>query len=258
MANPQTENGHTKIANELMEAFCKLKLSPNESQIVWCVLRKTYGWHKTEDSISLTQFQEATKLSRANVCRAIKKLVSKQLLLVAKQLPANSYKLQKDWEKWVSSSYSASSSHLATTLVAKQRLALVAKQRHTKESIKETIQKKLVSKDTKENPIEYGNPQINSCIKFWEEKLGATKITKQDRYALKRLLTSKVVEAWFPTITDEVERIYKLISIVQNMSVDNYTTRISSPFELDQKLNKVKDYLIKKKGEYGRQVTKLV
>lgn len=151
MANPQRENGHTDIANEIMENFARLHLSGNEWQILVTVLRKTYGWHKKEDEISLSQFQEATTLSRPAVCKALKALVAK-CVLVAKQQPGtNIYYFNKDYTKWTSSKI-ATSSILRTSskndnqLVAKTTRGVVAKQQHTKETItKETIQKKISS-----------------------------------------------------------------------------------------------------------------
>lgn len=154
MANPQIDDGkYLKISNEIVDAFCRLKLSPNETQIIWTVLRKTYGWNKKEDNISLTQFQEITGLSRASVCRAIKSLVAKQLLeVVTKQLPANRYRLQKNWEEWSGSRYSDTSRYFETRVVAIPRPKVVAIPRHTKDSIKNTIQKTTIS-STASRPI---------------------------------------------------------------------------------------------------------
>jgi len=56
MANPQPENGHTDIANEIIEALWKINLSSYEWRVLLYLLRKTYGWHKKTDQISLSQF----------------------------------------------------------------------------------------------------------------------------------------------------------------------------------------------------------
>lgn len=131
---PQLENGYAQLSNELLEAFAKIKLSPNESQILWTVIRKTYGYHKKEDKISLTQFQAMTDLSRPSVAKAIKSLVAKQLLVAIQQPPINSYSLNKDYSTWLTSSYIDTSSRFTTPLVAKQLPKLVAKQQHTKDN----------------------------------------------------------------------------------------------------------------------------
>jgi phage replication O-like protein O len=149
---PQIENGYVKIANELIEELSKLYLSGNEWRVIMVVVRKTYGWNKKTDHISLTQFQKATNLSRPSVVRSLKKLVAKQIL-VAKQQPfIKEYGLNKHYKEWTSSYTDTSSrfattpsSYTATTLVAKQQPKLVAIQQHTKDN-KDTIQKTLLQK----------------------------------------------------------------------------------------------------------------
>ena len=54
MANPQLENGYTKVANEILDALVKIRLSPNESRLLWFIIHKTYGWHKKTDRISIS------------------------------------------------------------------------------------------------------------------------------------------------------------------------------------------------------------
>jgi phage replication O-like protein O len=101
MASPQKENGHTDIANELMEKLALLHLSGNEWKIVIVVFRQTWGWHKKEDTISLTQFQKKTEMSRQSVIESIEKLSDKNLLLVGKKGLVNEYCFNKDWETWL-------------------------------------------------------------------------------------------------------------------------------------------------------------
>lgn len=48
MANPQRENGHVDIANELVEALAKMQLSGYESRVIWALWRKTWGWVKKD------------------------------------------------------------------------------------------------------------------------------------------------------------------------------------------------------------------
>ena len=80
MNTPQLENGYVSIANEVWEALGSYRLSGEENQILNCVIRKTYGFNKKTDHISLSQFQKYTGMNRPAVARAIKKLVSKKIL----------------------------------------------------------------------------------------------------------------------------------------------------------------------------------
>lgn len=80
MANPQIEHGYTKIANKIMDALCKNDISGSEFMIILAVMRRTYGWSKKEDQISLTEFQKLTCMNKKRIIRAIKNLVSRRIL----------------------------------------------------------------------------------------------------------------------------------------------------------------------------------
>lgn len=43
---PQTENGFTQIANELIEQFARIRIPGEAMQVFWVMLRKIYGFHK--------------------------------------------------------------------------------------------------------------------------------------------------------------------------------------------------------------------
>jgi len=100
MANPQVEDGHTDIANEIAEKFATINLSPYEWRMLWAVLRKTYGWHKTLDFISISQLEAITGLDRRNVSRAKRSLTEKNILVSDGYLIG----LNKDYETWSVSS----------------------------------------------------------------------------------------------------------------------------------------------------------
>lgn len=102
MADPQLENGHSDIANELLEAICRAYFSPAESKVFWSVVRKTYGWHKKSDRISYSQFEESTGLDRRHVGPALKRLISRNILTCtnAGERHMSEYGVQKDYDKW--------------------------------------------------------------------------------------------------------------------------------------------------------------
>jgi phage replication O-like protein O len=85
MANPQKENGYTVIANEILEALMRIRLSGEEWKCLLVILRKTYGWNKKEDKISLSQFVLMTGMKKQSVHRALKKLSSKNISSVSKK-----------------------------------------------------------------------------------------------------------------------------------------------------------------------------
>jgi phage replication O-like protein O len=100
LASPQAENGHIDIANELAEAFQKLQLSGYQWRILWVILRQTWGWPKKIDRISLSMFEEKTKIPKRHVARALKELVDRKILSKNDQTYTTTYGLQKDYELW--------------------------------------------------------------------------------------------------------------------------------------------------------------
>ncbi len=105
MANPQAENGHVDIANQIVEALARTRLSGEEIQCLWVILRKTYGWKKTEDIISLSQFTEMTGLKKQHVHRALLKLSSKKVIDITKNgyNRPNMIRFIKDFDVWIMS-----------------------------------------------------------------------------------------------------------------------------------------------------------
>jgi phage replication O-like protein O len=102
MASPQLEEGNFPIANELAEIWGRKRISGEEWQVLWVILRKTYGWRKKEDKISLSQFAAATDMPRQTVLRAINKLSAKNIISVIKNgyRRPNIYRFNKDFDTW--------------------------------------------------------------------------------------------------------------------------------------------------------------
>lgn len=102
MANPQVENGYTRIANEIMEALAGIRISGEARQILDVIFRKTYGYGKKEDSISLSQFYLLTKMPKPRICHAINKLIKMNIIAKKGNDIANVYRFNKDFDTWKS------------------------------------------------------------------------------------------------------------------------------------------------------------
>ncbi|MBW1855449.1 MAG: replication protein, partial [Deltaproteobacteria bacterium] len=100
MASPQKENGHLGIANELVEAFQRVHLPGNQWQILWTIMRFTYGWNKKIDSISLTTFEKCTGIDRRNLKRNLDVLAQRQIISKDGSGYIIKYGIQKDYTKW--------------------------------------------------------------------------------------------------------------------------------------------------------------
>lgn len=101
MASPQKENGYTATAHELVEAFCGLQVSGGAHRILRFVERKTYGYNKKWDRISLTQFEIMTRLDRRTITRALEELEIANILKINREGMTNGYCINKDYETWV-------------------------------------------------------------------------------------------------------------------------------------------------------------
>ena len=100
IASPQLKDGYTPIANELMEAFATLHLGTGQTQILFVVLRKTFGWQKPDDRISYGQLAKATGLPRRSVIRALQELAAREIVNVTPNGYINTIALQKNHLLW--------------------------------------------------------------------------------------------------------------------------------------------------------------
>jgi len=157
MVNPQKENGNTQIANELLEAIIKAKLNGTEFSCLMFVIRKTYGWNKKTDKISLTQFVEATSSSMTAVCKALNKMTVAKTLVVDKCKNINVYSLNKRYNEWLLNKSTVAKTLLAKTKPATKQIdnQLLAKTLDTKDTItKDTIQKTIKKNIKRKTPSE--------------------------------------------------------------------------------------------------------
>ncbi|UOA08467.1 replication protein [Methylobacter sp. S3L5C] len=100
MSNPQTENGYTRIVNELLEALYRFEFSKCEYQIILAIIRKTYGYHKKADSIGNTQLAQMTGIERSNVARTIRSLIEKNILLRNTDTYTHTVGINKHYDEW--------------------------------------------------------------------------------------------------------------------------------------------------------------
>jgi len=95
----------TKIPNTVMDALCSHRIPGEERQVLDVIMRKTYGWGKHEDAISLSQFTEITGIKRPNVVRSLKSLSKKGIIAIGgwsstTTAIANIYSINEVIETW--------------------------------------------------------------------------------------------------------------------------------------------------------------
>jgi phage replication O-like protein O len=161
MASPQIENGHIDIATTIVDKFCSYRLSGQEWQIVWVVLRKTWGWlenpkdknspKKKIDRISLSQFEQLTEIDRRKCHELLKKLVKKKVLKKAVTQKGDKviirYGFQKDFDKWLLTPKKVTIPQKGDGVSPKKVSKLSPKKVNTKETLKETFTKEIILPD---------------------------------------------------------------------------------------------------------------
>lgn len=117
MANPQRENGHLDVANDIVEYLAKTQLSGYESRVLWALWRKTWCWvekdkngkvkkdkngeilKKKKEQISSKEWEKLTGLNKYNISRTLRELELRQIVI--KFDNKNKWGFQKDYNKWL-------------------------------------------------------------------------------------------------------------------------------------------------------------
>ncbi len=95
---------HTQMPNELMDILMSKAVNASMKSVLTLIARKTYGFHKETDEISLTQFEKNTGLTRPTIVGTLSKLQRAQLvLLISKgrsKISSNRWQLDlSNWEE---------------------------------------------------------------------------------------------------------------------------------------------------------------
>lgn len=70
---------YTQTPNELFDKWVPV-LREAELKVYLIIVRKTFGWHKNKDRISLSQLETLTGLHRSNITKAIKSLLERGII----------------------------------------------------------------------------------------------------------------------------------------------------------------------------------
>jgi len=199
MASPQKEDGHVDIANEIIEALAKIYLSSYETQTLFAIFRKTYGWHKKEDWITGSQLSEMTGISESHISRTLKKLIQRNLII------KNGKKIsfQKDHEKWKKLPIQASNKN--EEKLPKQDIKLPIQASKVTQTGKKKLPKQVYTKETKETTTK------ETIQKKGDIFLKALKDFKTMRNKIKKPLTKRAEDMLLTSlnqlIKDEQEQV---------------------------------------------------
>ena len=133
---PQTEDGYTQIANELLDALTRTRVPGEERQMFDFILRKTYGFNKKMDMISLSQFVTTTGVKRQNVHSSLKSLFIKRMIVIQKNDNGSiKYGINKHYQEWLPSSKKITPSSKKMTTVIQKDSELSSKKIPTKDTL---------------------------------------------------------------------------------------------------------------------------
>lgn len=154
----QLEDGYTKIANGILESLSLTHLSPYEWQVIMTIFRKTYGFNKKSDWISLSQISEATGMKKSHASRSLGLLIKRKIVTPGGK---GAFSINTDVSTWVKLPRGVTSHHLprGVKVVTPGGNLVLPRGGYTKETTtKETITKekrKLKEKnDVTENDFE--------------------------------------------------------------------------------------------------------
>lgn len=102
----------TRIPNNFID---DLKLNPYQFQILSIIVRKTDGWCKIEDGISLSQFEKLVTFKKPKIIQTLKELIEMDLISKRKQIldnNSNSFNMYKISDRVVTENNKGSNSQL--------------------------------------------------------------------------------------------------------------------------------------------------
>ncbi|EPN8209782.1 TPA: replication protein [Yersinia enterocolitica] len=184
-----TDDGYTRIANELLEAVMCADLTARQLKVALAVIRKTYGFGKKTDRITNTQIAGMTGIHHTHVCTAKNEMIAMKIIITSgNHIGIN--KVVSDWNFNIS--------QVSETLAksANNTLAKVANDHSpTQLNTKETLQKKkeTTPKSPEGTLVEKDKPKAkqpaSSKFTFDRERFKETWNQKANKHGLPRIVS---------------------------------------------------------------------
>ncbi len=242
----QVENGnYTRIVNRVIEELVKAPLLGAEVSVCLFVIRKTYGFNKKEDEISLTQFEQALNRSRPTIVKALKNL---QLVNILKLVKKGDSKKQSNL--WAFNKYYSSWKLVKPPKLVKDRTStskeklkqLVKTPKHTKDITKDIQKKEPVASKDAPLIVEVINSfkDVNPSYEKWFAR-------PPQRAAASRLVAVHGLE--------QVQRVIKLLTLSNTIP---YFPTITTPLELEDRWAKLESAWKRKKNEQADKKVKVI
>jgi phage replication O-like protein O len=171
-----TDDGYTRLANELYEELIGANLTRNQAKVAHAVCRKTYGFNKKMDRIADSQISQITRLPRQKVNKAKNELIQ-MCVLVREGMLIGPNKNLAEWQIPECHHDGVTVTKSVTKSVTKTVTALSPKQGHTKDTI---TKDKKDNKHTSENSGESSDTSLKNLPVIRPE--AATHSPKDDKW----------------------------------------------------------------------------
>lgn len=102
MANPQLKNGHTRIANEILEQIMKTNLNGTQFRLLMAIWRYTYGFQRKAYEMSISFLAKIIDAGRTQVDRELSTLIDRKIVNVIEigSKGARVMSFNKDYKEW--------------------------------------------------------------------------------------------------------------------------------------------------------------
>lgn len=228
--NIKLKPNFTQIPNVFFDEIYT-KLGYAELKVFLYVLRRTYGFHKKTDKISLTQFENGiegldsgTGLARKSIYHALELLVEKKLVIINKTGRINSYSLYLD------SDLSLGTQSTQTRYV---KYPKVGTQSNPQKKEKESIQNKDSESELSQD--------ISLIIKEFEKVNPACKSMYGN--TTQRKNCKELIETY------SLEKVLQVINLLPKTNQLSFIPTITTPLQLNQKWAQLEIGLIRLKAE---------
>lgn len=252
MANPQTENGFTSISNELLEILYKTNLAGSGHALILAIMRKTYGFHKKEDKISISQLEEMLGLSRRAVIYNIQDLEAKNIIIVKRQKngerssEVNIIRLNKDYDTWVVQNSAPG--------VEKNRASAKLRKKVVQNSVKDLPSfaptKETLTKESTKEIAEASSAGVVTLIDLFKDVNPTYK--KWFANKTQRAAASRLIERY------GLDLLSKVVAFLPQSNRTPYMPTITTPLQLEDGWVKLESAWVKKKQDFQVKNNRLI
>ena len=97
-----TENGFTKIPNEILEHLINFPMPGRERRILDFRIRDTWGWHADKTDLKLSDFEKYISIHKTHISNALKRLEKHEIIKVTKygNKTYKTYRINKKIGQW--------------------------------------------------------------------------------------------------------------------------------------------------------------